>query len=81
MGIFGAAQYHPEADSGWDNFSNLNWGQEGDWSGIAEKAKRLGYNVWSEGERMFMWKHENDNGWFFKNGGQSLACEFLGGVA
>lgn len=79
--LFGRAQMPPQT---WEHFSNLDirgaW-NGGEWDEIVDEAERLGYAVRCDGEKVCMWKHENDYGDFVLEGGMSMALEFLGGVA
>jgi hypothetical protein len=85
MGFFGKADTsHPGHNNGWEPFSNLNisgaW-EPGDWSEVFAKAQRLGVSYEDEGGAVVMWKGRSQGRFLNTKGGQSLACEFLGGVA
>jgi hypothetical protein len=84
MGLFGRAQYHAEADNGWEHFSNASHSDDfcaADWANIVRRAQAMGATV-EFTKKGIVISHGKSEGTFKDyKGGVAMAESFLEEIA
>jgi hypothetical protein len=83
MGFFGKASYHPDADNGWEPFSNSSGGDDycaADWAKSIHRAKALGVKVQFTTKGITMAYGDLELNFKDAQGGVKLAERFLGQI-
>lgn len=83
MGLFGKAQYHADANNGWEPFSNADADDycAGDWAKIVRRAQSMGATVQFTKKGIVI-SHGRSEGTFKDyKGGVAMAEQFLEEIA